>query len=172
MNNKGFSLIEMLVVVTIFAIISLIASQAIIVTLIGTHKADTISKVRENLDLAMGVMERQLHNAKTISQCQNNNTQQITFTDQNDNPVTFSCVNVNNNNLPANIASSSGTLTSSDITLTACSFVCSPAVGNAPAYVTINITAKALSGSGTNSITGAQNNSSITSTTQVTLRSY
>lgn len=169
--NKGFSLLEMLVVVTIFAIIALVTSQAIILTLTGTHKADAISKVRQNVDFTMEAISRQLYNAKSISQCPNADTSKITFTDQNNNNVTFSCVNVNNSNQPSAVASTSGNLTGSDIVITSCSFVCNPAVGSAPPYVTITISAKQLTATGTSGITGGQNNAPVTSTTQVTLRS-
>ncbi len=170
---KGFSLLEILVVVTIFAVISLVTSQAIILTLIGTHKADTISKVRQNLDYAIISMERQLHNAKAISQCPNIDDKQISFTDQNNALVTFSCVGTNTQNLPSYIASSSAALTSSDLTITACSFVCNPGTTSAPPFVTINIKAKQLQGTSTiSSLSGGQNNAEISITTQVTLRSY
>ena len=161
-NNQGFSLIEMLVVLTIFTVIALVSSETIILTLIGAKKAGSISKVRQNLDLAIGQMERQLHNAKSISECPNSDTSQISFADGNNNLVNFSCVGVNNNNQPSYVASSSASLTSSDITITSCSFVCTPGTGNAPPYVTISITAKEINGS----------SAPITSTTQVTLRSY
>src|SRR5207253_1922062 len=104
---EGYTLIEMLVVIAVFSIISIIASQTIITVLSGTHKADVISKVRTNLDYAMGSMDRQLHNAKSITQCPNPDNQQLSFIDQNNNTVTFSCIGVNNSNQPANIASAS-----------------------------------------------------------------
>ncbi len=171
-NKKGFTLIELLIVITVFVVISLITSQAIILTLVGTHKSETISKVRQNLDFAVESMERQLHNAQSISQCPNVDPYQLSFTDQNDQIVTFSCVNVNNNNQASYIASSSAALTSSDIYITNCSFTCTPGNSSSPPYVTIDVTAKQLVTSGNSSITGGTNNAEVKSSVQVTLRSY
>src|SRR5258708_7040639 len=162
-NSNGYTLIEMLVVIVIFYVISIVAAQTIILTLKGTYKASAISGVRQNVDYALGAMERQLRGAKSItSVCDGTSASQINFIDQNNNPVVFSCVGVNGNNLPSSIASSSGTLTSNTITISACSFVCTASAnGNAPS-VTMSVTAKDLSGQ----------NAPVTATTQVTLRSY
>ncbi len=171
-TNAGFSLIELLVVITIFTIVSIVTSQVIILTLSGTRKAETISKVRQNLDFAMATMDRQLHSAKSVNPCPNPDNQQITFVDQEDNLATFSCVNTNDNNQPSHIASASGSLTADYVMITACSFTCTPGLGSAPPYVTISITAKQLTGAGTSQTSGGQNNAVVTSTTQITLRSY
>jgi prepilin-type N-terminal cleavage/methylation domain-containing protein len=161
--NKGYTLIEMLVVIVIFATVALVASETLILTLRGTRKANAVSKVRQDVDYALGSMERQLRGAKLItSACTGAASSQISFTDQNGNNVTFSCINVNNSNLPASIASSSGTLTSSNITISACSFTCTPGNGSSPTQVTMNINAKDLAGQ----------NAPVSATTQVTLRSY
>ena len=161
-NDKGYTLIEMLIVIVVFATISIVSSETIILTLRGTYKANAISAVRQNVDYAMSAMEGQLRGAKRItSVCNSTSSSQISFVDQNNNPITFSCVGINNNNLPASIASSSGTLTANTITISACSFVCTPGINSSP-YVTINVTAKDLVGQ----------NAPVTATTQVTLRSY
>jgi len=163
MKKRGYTLIEILVVVTVFAAISLITSQTIILTLRGTKKAESISKVRSNLDNAIGSMERQLRGAKSIvSACTGVAAQSIIFVDQNNNQVTFSCIGVNNNNQPASIASGAATLTTSDITISACSFTCSPAVGSNPPSILINVTGNDLTGQ----------NSSVPVVTQVTLRNF
>lgn len=161
--KKGYTLIEILVVVTVFAAISLITSQTIILTLRGTKKAESISKVRSNLDNAVGAMERQLRGAKSIvSACTGTPAQSIIFIDQNNNQVTFSCIGVNNNNQPASIASGSATLTTSDITISACSFTCTGASGSNPPSILINVTGNDLTGQ----------NSSVPVVTQVTLRNF
>jgi len=100
--NKGYTLIEMLVVIVVFATISIVASETIILTLRGTFKATSITAVRQNVDYAMNAMESQIRGAKRItSTCDGTSQPNISFLDQNNSPVTFSCVGINNNNQPA-----------------------------------------------------------------------
>ncbi len=155
-NNSGYTLIEMLVVIVVFSVISIVAAETIILTLKGTYKASAISGVRQNVDYALGAMERQLRGAKRVtSVCDGSSKSQIDFVDQNNNPVSFTCAN-------NSIASSSGTLTSNTITISACSFVCSQGVSNSAPYVTMSVTARDIGGQ----------NAPVSATTQVTLRSY
>jgi prepilin-type N-terminal cleavage/methylation domain-containing protein len=161
--KKGYTLIEMLVVVVIFAIVGLISSETIILTLRGTKKADAISKVRQNLDYAMESMQRQIRGAKSItSPCDGTTSSQISILDQKSNLTTYACINVNNQNLPSYIASSSASLTSNEVTISACSFICTPAGTNTTPEVTISITAQDKGGQ----------NAPVTDTTQITLRTY
>lgn len=154
--KKGYTLIEMLVVISVFAIISIIASQTIILTLRNTQKAGSISKTRQNLDSAIGIMERQLHNARAITSCTANS---ITFTDPSYGPASFSCTV--SSTPPSYIASGSGNLTltsTTDVLITSCNFSCS---STTPPVVTISITAQDISG---------QNQ--VSATTAATLRTY
>ena len=87
MRNKGFSLIEMLIVLTIFTVIAILATQSIFLTLRGTRKTENMIKVRENVDYALGVMERNLRNAEVGSIfCGSNN---VNFTDSEGNSNSF-----------------------------------------------------------------------------------
>ncbi len=161
--KKGYTLIEILVVVVVFAVISLIATQTVILILRGTKKAESVSKVRQNLDYAMGSMERQLRSARSItSACNNSASSQINFIDQSGNVNSFSCVGTNQTGSASSVASSSADLTSSDITISSCSFVCAPATSNSPPSVTLSVTGSDITRQG----------ASVTVTTQVTLRSY
>ncbi len=161
--KNGFTLIEMLVVVVVFAIIGVVSSETIILTLRGTEKADSISKVRNNLDFAVGSMERQIRGAKRVtSSCTNSSSSSITFLDQDNNSITFSCVGVNSNHLPSSIASSSASLTSSNITISSCSFTCKPGSTTSPAQVTINVTGQ----------DSGNQLSPVSVVTQITLRTY
>ncbi|OGM11456.1 hypothetical protein A2Z22_00195 [Candidatus Woesebacteria bacterium RBG_16_34_12] len=63
----GFSLVEMLVVVSIFAILAVLASQSLIFTFRGRQKSGSIVSVRENLGHALSVIERQLYNAENVN---------------------------------------------------------------------------------------------------------
>jgi prepilin-type N-terminal cleavage/methylation domain-containing protein len=48
--NKGLSLIEILVVVAIFAILGIIVSSALVLTIQGTKKSESLVRVRENIN--------------------------------------------------------------------------------------------------------------------------
>ncbi len=69
MRNKGFTLIEILVVSTVFAVVSIIVVQATILAIRGSVKTDRTVSVRENLDYAAGIIEREIRNAQSISGC-------------------------------------------------------------------------------------------------------
>lgn len=162
-KNNGYTLIELLVVIVAFAVISIVASETIILTLRGTYKADAISKVRQNVDYAMSSMERQLRGAQSISSlCDNRAYPQIDFIDQNSNSVSFKCNNINQTGQDSFISSTSGTLTGNNLTISNCSFTCLPGGGGSPPSILINITAKDTAGQ----------NAAVSAETQVTLRSY
>ncbi len=150
----------MLVVIAAFAVIGIVASETVILTLRSTSKADSSSKVRQNVDYAVNSMERVLRGAKSITSVCNGSAQSsISFLDQSNNTVTYSCVA----GTPAYIASNSATITSSEITFSTCSFTCTPAAGGTTSpQVTIDVAADDLLGQNTH----------VSSTTQITLRSY
>ena len=163
--TKGLSLLEILVVISIFAVLGILITRSVLLTLGGGKKSESLIKIRENLNYSIGVIERQLRNANSITDCTNTNTSVISYTDQDGNPGSFSCVNV----IPGQIgyiASGSANLKLSgdSVNITSCSFSC--ALGNGtPDSVTINFVAQdAL-------VTGADN-SVVTATTQVFLRNY
>ncbi|HWA51759.1 MAG TPA: prepilin-type N-terminal cleavage/methylation domain-containing protein [Patescibacteria group bacterium] len=162
-KNKGYTLIEMMVVIIVFSVLAIVVSETVISTLKGTSKSAAISSVRQNLDYAIGSMERQIRGAQSItSTCNGAPATQISFIDQNLNPVTFSCNDINSNGQVSNIASSSASLTSGSISISSCSFTCTNGTTNSPPSVLINITASDIKGQ----------NAPITETTQITLRSY
>lgn len=163
--EHGLSLIEILVVVTIFAILGIITTRAVFLTLQGSKKSESLVHVRENLDYSMGVIERQLRNANSVDVCSNPN--EIDYTDSDGNPGSFSCVGIGT--LDSYIASGSGQLTqrltSNTIGITSCSFSCTTGISTNPTAVSIDITAQDASAVGIQSAT-------VNSTTQVSLRSY
>ena len=93
-NNMGISLIEILIVIGIFAVLGIISTRAILLSLQGSKKGDAQVKVRENLDYAVSVIERQLRNAGSISPCPNVDPLVISYSDSNDVSSSFSCINV------------------------------------------------------------------------------
>lgn len=162
----GFSLIEILVVVSIFAILAAIATQTTVFSLRGARKSDSTIKVRENLNFALSIIERQLRNARAVSPCPGSSTPLFTlnYTDQYDIPTSFSC----NNIVPTGngyIASGAGRLTNSDIAITQCYFVCSQSSTNLPPSVDVVLT-------GYNKLTGGAEGSLVTVDTKIMLRIY
>ena len=159
-NQSGFTLIEMLIVIVVFSVIGVVSSETIILTLRGTAKADATAKVRNNLDYAVGAMERQIRGAKSVSCSAPPPT--LNVIDQDNNLIKFTCDSVNTNHLPSDIASSSAFLTSSTITISACAFTCTAATSTTPAQVKIDVTAQ----------DAGNQFAPVSESTQITLRSY
>jgi prepilin-type N-terminal cleavage/methylation domain-containing protein len=155
---SGMSLIEILVVVTIFAILGIVVTRAVILTISGSKKSESLVRVRENLNYAMGVVERQLRNADAITTCPNTDASRIDYQDIYGNSTSFTCAN-------GAVASGSAQLTSSEVVITACSFICQPGLSNNPVSVNVSFTAKDAN------TTGIQR-SSVDLTSQIYLRNY
>lgn len=137
--KKGFSLVEILVVLAVFAILGIVVSQSLLLVLRSARKSDTSNKVRESLDFAVASMERQLHNAIDITPCPNADTSKITVMDQNRQTYLLSCANIGPGGY---IASASAKMTSADISIVSCSFVCTPSSASVPISVAIDIAAQ------------------------------
>ncbi len=135
---KGYSLIEMLVVIAIFSVLSVLVAQGILLSVRNVKRSENTIKVRQDVDNAVGIMERQLRNATSIS-CPSNarvvymppsrSTAETIECDGGAirwrlNPLTSDIVNIKNCNI----------------------FTCSPTSTN-PETITININAEAGSSS-------------------------
>ncbi len=160
-NKNGFSLIEMLVVMAVFAVLTVVMTQVLFVTIRGAKKSDATVRVRQNLESAVGSMERQLHNAVDIPECPNPDPLTLTLEDINGAGTTFSCINIGSSGY---IASNSARLTAADIVITACSFTCSGG-GSTPKSVVLNITAEDAVGVGSEK-------AAMSISDRVSLRSY
>ena len=158
----GVSLFEILIVLSVFALLAAASTQTVILTLRGARKSDAIGLVRENVGYAMSVIERQLHNATYVSPCPNSDTSEISYEDQAGTASTFSCVDIGTTGY---VASASARLTSEQVEVTSCSFICEPASGSVPPNVKISIEAIDPNAK---SIEGAN----FTISTSVYLRSY
>lgn len=161
-TNKGFSLVEILVVLSVFAILGIIVSQSLLLILRSAKKSDTSNKVRQSLDFALDSMERQIHNATNITPCPNADTKIVTVTDQNNITYPLSCPEIG---ATGYIASASSRLTSTDISVVACSFVCTPSTTSVPSFVKIDITAQDSQAVG-------PENTKITDSRTIYLRTY
>lgn len=155
-NRQGFSLIELLVVISTFSILAVLVTQSIALTLRGSKKSESLYKVREDVSYAMNIMERLIRGAREIT-CTDSLT--LDYIDEYGADTYFSCEGGAN----GYIASGSARLTS-DSTNIDCSlgntFNCS-----SPNYVEISITAESAEASG---IEGSK----MTSSTKILLRVY
>lgn len=158
---QGFSLLEVLVVLTVFSLIAIIATQSIILTLRGARKSEATTKVRQNVDYALSVIERTLHSAKSVT-CPNPDPSVINFVNADGVASSFSCITAGSDKY---MASGSARLTGSDIQVTSCSLSCSSPAGS-PSSVTVNITASDMASGST--VEG----SVLTTSTQIYLRTY
>lgn len=160
-KSGGYSLIEIMVVLTLFALLILVSTQTLIISLRNTGKSEAIGKVKENLDLAINVMERQLRNAKSIVTCPNASPLRIDYLDAAGVATFFSCTVGTN----GSVASGSARLTGSNISITSCSLSCIRQSG-VPDAVTISLSAEDKS-----TVSGAERAKASNQTT-VLLRQY
>lgn len=158
-NKKGFSLIEILVVLTVFALVAVLSFQSIFLSLRGARKSDASVKVRETMDFAIGTIERHLRNADSItSPCNSSTLSTIAYLDANRQPATFSCTG-------GYVASGSAQLTTTGITISPCNFVCTTSSTGLPSVVTVNMT-------GTDTGTSGAEGAKVTISTKIYLRNY
>lgn len=162
-NYKGVSLLEILVVVAIFAILGIIVTRAVILTIGGSKKSESLIKVRENLGNSMGIIERQLRNADSISVCPNPNETSIAYVDQLGNSASFSCSGIGTDD--AYVSSGSARLTSNLVKITYCNFTCVAGTASNPASVSVSLSAQDVAATGL--VT-----SKVSLTTQIFLRNY
>lgn len=156
-KKNGFSLIEILVALTLISIISVIVTQAVLSSVRGAKRSDSDTKIRQNISYAVTIMERQLRNSKSVT-CSPDNTS-ITVTDLREQTYNFF------RDQTGFIASGSANvrLTNSDIDVTVLTFSCVAPVGNTPSSIIINITAFDRNAQGAE-------RSSITTSHQINLR--
>src|SRR3989304_2065390 len=110
-RNSGFSMIEILVVILVFATLAVLATDSLLLSLRGSRKSESTVSVRENLNYALSIIERQLHNAESVS-CPSSTT--ISYDDGLPPADNFTCDLAN-----GHIASSSAQLTTNEIRVTA-----------------------------------------------------
>lgn len=163
MKNKGFSLIEILVVISIFAFLGILVTRSVILTIAGSKKSESTVKVRENLDYTLQVIDRQLRNASSIVECPNPDPKEIDYIDQNGNQTLFRCAkDVNGIGL---VASGSAQMTSSEVNIKTCSFSCTQDSTTLPAVVTVFL-------EGVDVTTGGAQAADVTLSSQISLRNY
>jgi Tfp pilus assembly protein PilW len=154
-KNKGISLLEILVVITVFSILAILATMAILLTLRGTRKSEALVRVRSNVDYSLAIIERNIRNAESFINC-GSETNAISYLNENGISSSFTCG-------ADYIASGSARLTSEEVEVVSCSFICDDSTS--PPSVEISIGARDASATG---IEGVQ----MTTSTKIFLRTY
>lgn len=159
----GFSLLEVLVVLAVFSLLSIVSTTVILLSVRGSRKSDTNSRVRQNVDHVISTMERQIRNATSVTACPNTNPNILDYIDENGTPTSFSCIA---NSTDGYIASGSAKITADEVVVENCNITCVPdADGSSPPYIDISITARDKGGTGAES-------SVFSASTQIYLRTY
>lgn len=155
---SGYSLIEMLVVVSIFAVLGVISTQSIFVTIRSARKTEALSRVSENLNYTLGVIERQIQNAQEISSCPFDGFNYVDYIDQDGSPKKFELVT-------ASLFWGTENITSSQVNISSAIFTCIDQVGKVPVSLDVILT-----GNDPNT-TGAET-AELTLTSKIYLRQY
>lgn len=172
---KGFTLIEVLVVMGIFIILTTVVLSVLITVLRGSRQSDSIILVRQNGEHAMAQMIRTMRFAASLDYpsplggtppvCSSSGiaTQNVQVTSVNLSQTTFSCPS--NFNYP-NFISLNGTMltNSNTVVVKSCSFVCAQQAGGPPT-ISISFTLLKVNSSGL-----PEGNSTIPFQSSVTLR--
>lgn len=166
----GFTLVEILVVISILAIIVVAGSNMFFTLLRGSNKTKVLQSAKQNGNYAISVMERMIRNARNIS----GSGSSIVIQNPDGQQTTFECCGTSPDLM---IASRSGTLTcqqtrltSGEVKVSSCPAVfsvVSGVIGTKPAVVTIKFS---LSQAGIT--TRPEEQATIDFQTTVSLRNY
>lgn len=129
-RKRGFTLVELLVVMTLFALLLLVINQILFSTFKGASKTEATNKVKREGERVMAVMERSMRNARSIYSC---TSTQIAYQDQYGTLGSFGCSNVGSGS--GYIASGSASLTSNDVDVTSCAIACENINGSVKAVI-------------------------------------
>ncbi|MBU2577209.1 type II secretion system GspH family protein [Patescibacteria group bacterium] len=134
-ENKGYSLMEMIVVISLLGVVGVIVSGFLISTMKANSKAEITKEVRQNGDYVLSVLQGAILNSLSVS-CTNPsaNIKIIRVTDLNNQITDYTC-----NITEKKISSGSARLTGTNIAVTNCIFSCNTTSGR-PTKVTIDFT--------------------------------
>jgi prepilin-type N-terminal cleavage/methylation domain-containing protein len=142
-KNTGYTLIELMVAVTLFVILGTLVSGVILYSTRNATKSESMTKVRGRMDFAVQVLTRQLREAKGLT-CTAYGTpiSMITYTPQIGPDTTFS-VNILGDGT-FELASGSAKLIADDVRIVDSNliFTCTDETLDSPATVRIKFTAK------------------------------
>ena len=139
LNKSGYSLIEMLIVISVFAVLGSIATQSLMLTLRSSRKSEAMISTQKELKYALAIIERNIYNAESIlTPCDGNAYTSLSYRDEWNQNSTFSCLDDSGIGY---VASGSGKLTSTvDVDITHCQFKCVAGAGNSPDMIEVQLT--------------------------------
>jgi prepilin-type N-terminal cleavage/methylation domain-containing protein len=138
-NNKGFplkvrgceafSLIEVLVVISLFAIIAVITAQSLIRIIGNTSNSNSSTRARENLEYALSVMDRSIKNAKEVNVNANScaaSNRRVEYITRENITESFECTTLGGR---TSIEQNGEALISNEVNLSRCRMTCITPVG-------------------------------------------
>lgn len=141
-KTDGFTLIEMLITISIVCVLAVIASGFLLSSISGSGKAEIGKEVRQNGNYALNVMQKMILNSKIIT-CPTppapNVGKEIDVTDINGELTKFICDDTEPNYKISSVSASSYDLTGSNVAVSFCNFVCDVTPGR-PSLVDIEFT--------------------------------
>lgn len=129
-SQKGFTLVELLAVISIFIVVGIFITSIIFATLRNTNKTNAVTAVQTNGTYAIDIMSKLIRNARALDSSVTCGTianpvgaTSISVTNIDGSQITFSCTKDSNNN--PMIASNGAALTDvNQVTWKSCSFTC------------------------------------------------
>lgn len=128
--KKGFSVIELVVVIGLISLLSIGMSAILLTTIVSSNRVRTMTKIKQAGDYTITQIQTMIRNARTITPCSSvDNTMTIIGQDGGSSNIA-----IENDR----IASSSGIfLTPEDLTTSAFNITCAPS-DDTPAAITIS----------------------------------
>lgn len=155
MVKKGYSLVELVIVVGLISILSISISAVVLMTIVNSNRIKNEVRIRQVGDFALGQITTLVRNSRTVTQCDPiSDTLVMTGLDGGSTTIGLS---------GTAIASNSATITPTDITISSYSLGCVP-TGTSPTLIQLSFTAAKA---GTNP---ARENQPQTFTTSIELR--
>ncbi len=127
-NGFGFTLIEVLIFISVLVVILSICFSFLLITFSGSSKTDALKEVKQNGNFALSSMEKFALSAERVACLPNS----LTVTMLDGTSTVFSCDGVR-------ISSNSSFLTDDNVTVSNCVFICTTTPGT-PAMVEIGYT--------------------------------
>ncbi|OGY10141.1 MAG: hypothetical protein A3A58_02450 [Candidatus Blackburnbacteria bacterium RIFCSPLOWO2_01_FULL_41_27] len=116
-RQAGFSLLEIIVVISLFTGIVIFANQALFSTLKGNTKSQVSTKIKQASSYAFDLMERELRQSTAVGTC---TPTSITYTKIDGAQSSFVC----NTGTTGYLSFGGVKITPDDVAVTACNFSC------------------------------------------------
>jgi len=131
-KQKGFTIIEIVVVIGILGIIAVIGTNMFFTVMRSSTKSKNLMTVKQNGEYALSVMERMIRNSSVVDICESGMTK-IKIMDSNKEETEFAFID-------NYIASNSSRMTSDQVKVTSGTFDCSSVGDFNPKTIVINFT--------------------------------